>query len=56
MKVSELIQELEYWRRISGEEDLEVVVNTPPYSYEIDGIQPVKGIENNKAIGIIFDE
>ena len=56
MRFSKLIQELNYWKEISGEEDPEVVVNTPPYSYEIDGIQPVRGIENNKAIGIIFDE
>lgn len=54
MKYSELIQELEYWKRISEEEDPEVVVNDNPNSYEIDGIQPVIGIENRRAIGIIF--
>ena len=56
MKYSELIKELEYWKRISGEEDPEVVVNDNPYSYEIDMIQPVVGINSNRAIGIIFAE
>lgn len=55
MKYSKLISDLEYWKRISGEEDPEVVVNTPPCSYEIDMIQPVKGIEKSRAIGIIFE-
>lgn len=55
MKYSELIKELEYWKEISGE-DPEVVVNDTPYSYEIDFIQPVKGIENSRAIGIIFED
>ena len=32
----------------------EVVVNDTPISYEIDYIQPVLGIENKRAIGIIF--
>lgn len=54
MRYSELINELEYWKRISGEEDPEVVVNSVPYSYEIDLIQPVIGIEKNRALGIIF--
>ena len=54
MKYSELIKELEYWKRISGEEDPEVVVNDEPYSYEIEHIQPVKGVENNRAIGLVF--
>jgi hypothetical protein len=54
MKYSKLISDLEYWKRISGEEDPEVVVNTPPYSHSIDSIQPVKGIEKSRAIGIIF--
>ena len=56
MKYSELIKELEYWKEISGEEDPEVVVNDTPYSYEIDFIQPVKGVENSRAIGIIFED
>jgi hypothetical protein len=56
MKYSELISELEYWKRISDEEDPEVVINNTPYSFEIDSIQPVVGIENSKAIGIIFVE
>lgn len=55
MKYSRLIKDLEYWKKISGEEDPEVVVNRPPYSYKIDLIQPVGGIENDKAIGIIFN-
>ena len=55
MKYSELIRELEYWKRISDEEDPEIVVNDTPYSYEIDSLQPVIGIENDKAIGIIFN-
>ena len=54
MKYSELISELEYWKRISEEEDPEVVINDIPISYEIDSIQPVLGIENERAIGIIF--
>jgi hypothetical protein len=54
MKYSELIKELEYWKRISDEEDPEIVVNDEPYSYEIEYIQPVKGVENSRAIGIIF--
>lgn len=55
MKYSELISELEYWKRISEEEDPEIVVNDVPYSYEIVGIQPVKGVENDRAIGILFE-
>ena len=55
MKYSELIRELEYWKRISDEEDPEIVVNDEPYSYEIDGVQPVIGVENSRAIGIIFN-
>ena len=55
MRYSELIKELEYWKEISDEEDPEIVTNDTPYSYEIVGVQPVKGIENNKAIGILFD-
>lgn len=54
MKYSELIRELNYWKEISDEEDPEVVVNDVPYSYEIDSIQPVGGVENYRAIGIIF--
>ena len=54
MKYSELISELEYWKRISGEEDPEIVINDTPISYEIDYIQPVLGIENERAIGIIM--
>ena len=54
MKYSELIKELEYWKRISDEEDPEVVVNDNPYSYEIDMIQPVVGIHSNRAIGLII--
>ena len=55
MRYSELIRELDYWKRISDEEDPEVVINDVPYSYEITDIQPVIGIENNRAIGIIFE-
>ena len=55
MSYYELLRELDYWKRMSGEEDPEVVVNDNPYSYEIDIIQPVKGIENNRAIGIVFE-
>lgn len=54
MRYSELIRELEYWKRISDEEDPEVVVNDNPYSYEINIVQPVVGVNNNRAIGIIF--
>ena len=55
MKYSELMQELEYWKRISEEEDPEIVINDVPYSYAIDSVQPVKGVENERAIGIIFE-
>ena len=54
MKYSKLIEELEYWKRISEEEDPEIVINDVPYSYEIDSIQPVIGKENPRAIGIIM--
>lgn len=56
MKYSEVIRELEYWREMSGEKDPEVVVNDDPYSHKIDIIQPVKGIENSKALGIVFND
>ena len=56
MKFSELITELEYWKRMSDEEDPEVVVNDNPYSHEIEIIQPVVGIKNRRAIGIVFAE
>jgi len=56
MKYSELISELEYWKRISDEEDPEIVINNSPYSHEIVSVQPVRGIENDKAIGIILEE
>lgn len=55
MKYSKLISELEYWKRISGEDDPEVVANDTPYSYEIVSIQPVVGIDNARAIGILFE-
>ena len=56
MRYSEVLRELEYWKEISDEEDPEVVANISPYSYEISAIQPVKGIENTRAIGIIFED
>ena len=55
MKYSELIRELKYWKEISDEEDPEVVVNLSPYSYKIESVQPVRGKENERAIGILFD-
>lgn len=55
MKYSKLIEELEYWKRISEEEDPEIVINDVPYSYAIESVQPVKGIEKERAIGIIFE-
>lgn len=55
MKYSKLVAELEYWKRLSGEEDPEVVCNISPDSYEINMIQPVKGLDGNKVIGIILD-
>jgi len=55
MKYTELISELNYWKEMIGEEDPEIVINTSPCSYKIDLIQPVKGIQNNKAIEIIFN-
>lgn len=56
MKYSELIKELEYWKRISDEDDPEIVVNDEPYSFEIEIVQPVRGIENNRAIGLLFNQ
>ena len=47
---------MEYWKRISDEEDPEIVINDSPYSHEIVSVQPVRGIENDKAIGIILEE
>ena len=55
MKYSEILRELEYWKEISDEEDPEIVVNDVPYSYEIVGVQPVKGVENSRAIGLLFE-
>ena len=55
MKYSKLIEELNYWKEISDEKDPEVVVNGIPISYEIDSIQPVRGINNERAIGILFN-
>lgn len=54
MKYKEFIKELEYWKQVSDEDNPEIVVNDSPYSYEINNIQPVIGIENNRAIGLIF--
>ena len=55
MKYSKLISDLEYWKRISDEDDPEIVVNDTPYSYEIVSVQPVVGLENSRAIGILFE-
>ena len=33
MKYSELIRELEYWKRISDENDPEIVINIDAYSF-----------------------
>ena len=55
MKYSEVLRELEYWKEISDEEDPEIVVNDVPHSFEIVGVQPVKGVENDRAIGILFE-
>ena len=54
MKYSELLRELEYWKEISDEEDPEIVVNDVPHSFEIISVQPVKGVDNYRAIGILF--
>lgn len=56
MRYSELIRELEYWKRISDKEDPEIVINDNPYSYEIISVQPVKGVFDHRAIGIICEE
>ena len=55
MRYSELIKELDYWKRLTDEEDPEIVINDVPYSYEIVSVQPVKGILDFKAIGLIFN-
>lgn len=54
MKYSELIRELEYWKRMSDEDDPEIVINDIPESYEIESVQPVLGIKKHKAIGLLF--
>ena len=58
MRYSELIAELEYWKRISGEEDPEVVIFAADYEEvkEIDCISASSGIEEKTAIGIDFYE
>lgn len=56
MRYSKLIEELEYWKRMMDKEDPEIVINDNPYSNEIIKIQPVKGIGDIKAIGIVCKE
>ena len=56
MKYSELIRELDFWKELMDDEDPEVVINSVPTSYKIINVQPVMGIENRKAIGVIFNE
>lgn len=52
MKYSELIKELEYWKKISEEEDPEVVLNYDDEPYEIALVEASEGIENERAIGL----
>ena len=56
MKCSELIKELNFWKELMDNEDPEVVINSIPTSHKIIDVQPVMGIENRKAIGVIFNE
>lgn len=56
MRYSELIRELNYWKDMMDKEDPEIVINDNPYSYEVIKIQPVKGIGDIKAIGIVCEE
>lgn len=52
MKYSDLIKELEYWKKISGEEDPEVVVVYDEEPYEIAFVEPSEGLDNDRAIGL----
>ena len=56
MKYSELVKQLEYWKKISGEIDPEITIYSTAYesSIEIDEIKPVVGIYNDTAIGIVY--
>ena len=54
MRYSELIRELEYWKRISEEEDPEIVIVDGDNSYEIAIIDPSEGIEEVRAIGLMI--
>ena len=56
MRYSELIRELNYWKDMMDKKDPEIVINDVPYSYEIVLVQPVKGIIDIKAIGLICEE
>lgn len=56
MRYSEVIKKLNYWKKWIDKEDPEIVINDVPYSYEIVSIQPVKGIGDVKAIGLICEE
>lgn len=57
MRYSELIKELEYWKAISEEEDPEIVVfdDIEEYVFTISCINPVKGIDDERAIGICYE-
>lgn len=56
MRYSELIADLEYWKELSDEEDPEVVVydDNEEKSFAIDSINPVNGIDDKRAIGILI--
>ena len=54
MDITKRGKDFSVFARISGEDNPEIVVNDSPYSYEINNIQPVIGIESNRAIGLIF--
>lgn len=53
MTYSELIKELNYWKKISGEEDPEVVVVYDNEPFEIAFIEPSEGLDNDRVIGLI---
>lgn len=53
MIYSELIKELDYWKKFSGEEDPEVVVIYDNEPFEIAFIEPSTGLDDNRVIGLI---
>lgn len=57
MRYSKLIEELEYWKAISEEEDPEIVIvdNIEGDVFMISCISPAEGIDDERAIGICYE-